>query len=94
MNDHTVGIDVGSITSKAVLMKDGIILASKVVFTGYNVETAARKVFEEVLGDVGLPPEAVGRIVATGYGRKGVSFAQESLTEILCHASGAYYQNP
>ncbi|MCK9390904.1 MAG: acyl-CoA dehydratase activase [Syntrophales bacterium] len=94
MNNHTVGIDVGSITSKAVLMKDGTILASKVIFTGYNVETAARKVFEEVLADVGLPLEAVGRIVATGYGRKGVSFAHESLTEILCHASGAYYQNP
>ena len=94
MNDHTVGIDVGSITSKAVLMKDGLILASRVVFTGYNVESAARKVFDEVLAEVGLPPEAVRRIVATGYGRKGVSFAHESLTEIFCHAAGAYYQNP
>ena len=94
MNDYTLGIDVGSITSKAVLMKDGIISAYKVVFTGYNVETAARKVFDEVLTEVGLPPEAIGRIVATGYGRKAVSIAHESLTEILCHAAGAYYQNP
>jgi len=94
MKDYTVGIDIGSITSKAVLMKEGEILASKVVFTGYNVETAGRKVFDDVLAEAGLPPEAVGRIVATGYGRKGVSIAHESLTEILCHATGAYYQNP
>jgi (R)-2-hydroxyacyl-CoA dehydratese activating ATPase len=94
MNDYTVGIDIGSITSKAVLMKDGKILVSKVVFTGYNVETAGRKVFDDVLDEAGLPPEAVGRIVATGYGRKGVSIAHESLTEILCHGAGAYYLNP
>jgi predicted CoA-substrate-specific enzyme activase len=93
MNDYTVGIDIGSITSKAVLMKKGIILASKVIFTGYNVETAGRKVFDDVLTETGLPPEAVGKIVATGYGRKGVSFAHESMTEILCHGAGAYYQN-
>jgi len=94
MSDYTVGIDVGSITSKAVLMKGGIILGSKVVFTGYNVETASRKVFDEVLAEAGLPPEAVEKIISTGYGRKSVSIAHESLTEILCHAAGAYYQNP
>lgn len=93
MNNYTLGIDIGSITSKAVLMKEGIILAAKVVFTGYNVETAAKKVFDDVLAEAGLPPEAVGRIVATGYGRKGVAIAHESLTEILCHGAGAYYQN-
>ena len=94
MNDHTVGIDIGSITSKAVLMKNGEILASRILFTGYSVETVGKKVFNDVLADAGLSPEAVGRIVATGYGRKGVFMAHESLTEILCHGAGAYYQNP
>jgi (R)-2-hydroxyacyl-CoA dehydratese activating ATPase len=94
MTDHTVGIDIGSITAKAVLMKNGEILASRVIFTGYNVETAGQRVFGDLLAEARLAPEAVGRIVATGYGRKGVSFAHEALTEILCHGAGAYYQNP
>ncbi|MCU0845994.1 MAG: acyl-CoA dehydratase activase, partial [Spirochaetes bacterium] len=36
----------------------------------------------------------VDRIVATGYGRNSVSFADSSITEITCHAAGAHYLNP
>ena len=42
----TVGIDVGSITTKAAAAKDGEVIADKVVFTGYNVRDAGQKVFE------------------------------------------------
>jgi predicted CoA-substrate-specific enzyme activase len=90
----TLGIDVGSITTKAVLLKNGRIDAFKVIFTGYNVEAAAVRVAEEVLAAVDVAPERLRKTIATGYGRKGVSMAQETLTEILCHAAGAYYQDP
>ena len=72
---YTMGIDVGSITTKAALMRDGLLYASKVIFTGYNVEAAAGRVYEEVISAAKITADQVRRIIATGYGRKGVSMA-------------------
>ena len=47
---RTVGIDIGSITAKAAIVDDGKIIATKVIFTGYNAELAGRKVYEEIRG--------------------------------------------
>ena len=91
---HTAGIDIGSITAKAAVMRDGVLLGTRVIFTGYNSEAAGRRVFEELLGELGLEAEAIGGIVATGYGRKSVTFADKALTEIMCHAAGAHYLDP
>ena len=48
---RTAGIDIGSITAKAAIFKDGKLLASKVIFTGYNAEAAGQKVYDEVLSE-------------------------------------------
>ncbi len=90
----TAGIDIGSISTKAVLFKDGEILAQRVIFTGYNAEAAGKTVLAEALAQAQLEAASLERIVATGYGRKSVSFAARSVTEIACHAAGAYFQNP
>jgi predicted CoA-substrate-specific enzyme activase len=90
----TVGIDIGSISTKAAIMADGRVLASRVIFTGYNAEAAGRKVFEMVLADASLTAADIGGIVATGYGRKSVSFADKAVTEIMCHAVGARHLHP
>jgi predicted CoA-substrate-specific enzyme activase len=65
-----------------------------VIFTGYNAEAAGRRVFEELLAELGLASAAVVRIVATGYGRKSVTMADRTVTEIMCHAAGARYLDP
>jgi len=88
---HTAGIDIGSITAKAVILGDGELLGTRVIFTGYNSEAAGRRVFDELLGELGLTAAAIGGIVATGYGRKSVTFADRAMTEIMCHAAGAHY---
>jgi len=36
----------------------------------------------------------IGRVVATGYGRAAIEGADETITEITCHARGAYRFNP
>jgi (R)-2-hydroxyacyl-CoA dehydratese activating ATPase len=90
----TAGIDIGSITAKAAVLCDGRLLGSRVIFTGYNSEAAGRRVFEELLGDLGLDRAEVVRIVATGYGRKSVAIADKAVTEIMCHAAGARYLDP
>jgi predicted CoA-substrate-specific enzyme activase len=91
---YTAGIDIGSISTKAVIMRDGQLLASRVILTGYNAENAGKKAFDAVLDDLQISASAITRIVATGYGRKSLAMADKSITEIMCHATGARYLNP
>jgi (R)-2-hydroxyacyl-CoA dehydratese activating ATPase len=91
---RVAGIDIGSITAKAAIFDNGKIIATKVIFTGYNAELAGLKVYEEILSESGLDKASIERIVSTGYGRNSVKFADKSFTEIMCHAAGAHYLNP
>lgn len=90
----TAGIDIGSITAKAVVLSDGRILGSKVAFSGYNARQAGTDIFDALLGEVGMDPSSIERIVSTGYGRNSVTFADRAMTEIICHGAGAYYLDP
>ena len=90
----TVGIDVGSITTKAAVAKDGVVIADKVISTGYNAQQAGEKVFDEILKESGISRASIEKIISTGYGRNSVAFADKAITEITCHAMGAYYLDP
>ncbi len=88
------GIDIGSITAKAAVIEDDILLETHVIFTGYNALLAGQKVFDELLDKAGIKKEAIDAIVSTGYGRNSVEFADKAMTEILCHGAGAHFLNP
>ena len=90
----TVGIDVGSITTKAAVVEDGNLISDRVMLTGYNAQDAGTKVYEDIIADLGIKASAVDKIIATGYGRKSVAIADKAVTEITCHAVGAHYLNP
>ncbi len=90
----TAGIDIGSITAKAAVLKDGEILGTRVKFTGYNAKKIGRQVLDELLARIGLTDEDLSVVVATGYGRNSVDFADKSITEITCHGAGAHFVNP
>lgn len=89
----TLGIDIGSITAKAAVMQDGKILAVRILRTGYNAKNAGDLLFEGIISGLGLNPSDIQRIVATGYGRKSIAFADQAVTEITCHAAGARFMN-
>ena len=90
----TVGIDVGSITTKAAVVKNGALAVDMVMPTGYNAQDAGEKVFEEIVAKMQIEAAAVDRIISTGYGRKSVAIADKAITEITCHAAGAHFLNP
>ncbi len=90
----SVGIDVGSITTKAAVVQDGNLISDRVMLTGYNAQDAGTKVYEDIIADLGIKASAVDKIIATGYGRKSVVIADKAVTEITCHAVGAHYLNP
>lgn len=87
----TAGIDVGSVSSKAVVMVDGEIYALGVMRTGSSSPDSARKVLEYALEGTGLRLSDINYIVGTGYGRVNVPMANSTVTEIACHAKGANY---
>jgi len=82
------GIDVGAATAKAVVLNANRILSSHVLPTGESVTRAAESVMREPLDRIELSREKFGYVIATGYGRKAVPFADEAITEISCHAKG------
>jgi predicted CoA-substrate-specific enzyme activase len=85
------GCDVGSATGKAVIMKDGKIAAYAIIPATTKPEETARRVMDEALRKAAVPSEKIAYIVGTGYGRAKVPFANENISEITCHARGAYW---
>ena len=90
----TAGIDIGSITTKVAVVKDGEILGTVIVFTGYNAEKAGRSAMDNLLLKLNIKIDEIDKIIATGYGRANISFAHKAITEISCHAAGAHFTDP
>jgi predicted CoA-substrate-specific enzyme activase len=88
------GIDIGSNTAKAALIRDGTLVGTRVMPTGYHHLKAGTRVFEALLQQAGLTRSDVSAIVSTGYGRASIDFADKAMTEILCHGAGAHFLNP
>lgn len=90
----TVGIDIGSITTKIAMMDGGKILHTDVALSGYDMDKAWRDIFAKMLQSTGKKEADVKYIISTGYGRNIVDAAQKKITEITCHAAGAKYFYP
>lgn len=90
----TAGIDSGSVSTKGAIINDGELLASTIIPTGYNVKTSAESALDILLTETGINRSDITSLIATGYGRKRIDFADQSVTEITCHAAGAHFQNP
>ena len=86
----TVGIDVGSVSSQAVVMADGEIYAYGNMRTGYDSPNSAKNALKYALKAVGdMPEDRMDYCIGTGYGRVNIPFADRTITEIACHARGA-----
>jgi benzoyl-CoA reductase subunit A len=87
----TVGIDVGSVSSQAVVAVDGQIFAYGNMRTGSDSPDSARNALNFALEATELPEDRIGYCVGTGYGRVNVPMADRTITEIACHARGANF---
>jgi predicted CoA-substrate-specific enzyme activase len=91
----TLGIDIGSLSTDAVLVNEKKeIVAYEVIATGASSKKACDKIFKHILDATKLEAKDLDYIVATGYGRIKVPFANEVITEITCHARGANHFFP
>jgi len=85
------GIDVGSVSTQAVIMTDGQLYAYSNMRTGSNSPDSARNGLDWALKETDIKQENIHFIVATGYGRVNIPFANKAITEIACHARGANF---
>ena len=89
----TAGVDIGSTMTKVVLQNTETRVAI-IGPTGAEHRRLANKVMEQALAQAGISFEKVTYVVATGYGRVNVPFADKQITEITCHARGVYHFFP
>ena len=87
----TVGIDVGSVSTQAVIMTDGEIFAYGNMRTGSDSPSSARKGLDFALEKTDMHESRIDYCIGTGYGRVNVPMADRTLTEIACHARGANF---
>jgi len=87
----SAGVDVGSVSSQAVIMVDGELYAYSNMRTGSDSPMSAQNAMNWALENTGMKLEDIHYVVGTGYGRVNVPFANKTITEIACHARGANF---
>ena len=87
---YTFGIDIGSTTSKCVVMKDGTeIVGSSLLVGGIGTKSPA-----EAVRLAGVVREELAGVAATGYGRNRYEDADYHVSELSCHGLGAHHTFP
>ncbi len=87
----SAGIDVGSVSTQAVVMVDGALYCFASMRTGSDSPESANHALKWALEGTGLSRDQLHATVGTGYGRVNVAFADKTITEIACHARGANF---
>jgi predicted CoA-substrate-specific enzyme activase len=86
---YFAGVDIGSTMTKVALMdRSGNLLSTIKGPTGPEHRQLANEVMRQALEQAGLRIDEMSYIVATGYGRLNVPFADRQITELSCHARG------
>jgi predicted CoA-substrate-specific enzyme activase len=89
------GVDVGASRTKvAVLDNEKNLIGHDVKKSGIDFAATADACLASSLKMANATTEDMAYVVSTGYGRKNVSFRNDTRTEIGCHAKGCYLYYP
>jgi predicted CoA-substrate-specific enzyme activase len=83
-----LGIDIGSASSKGIALGDQGPRGSFECPSGGDFKLTADRVKDELLSQIGVSADRISRTIATGYGSKLVTFADEVKPDIVCQARG------
>jgi predicted CoA-substrate-specific enzyme activase len=90
-----VGVDVGASRTKvAILDPEKKLIGHDVRKSGVDFTATADACLTSSLKMANATIEDIAYVVSTGYGRKNVSFRNDTRTEIGCHAKGCYFYYP
>lgn len=91
---YTLGIDIGSTTSKCIILKNGEhIVASSIVIAGTGTDGPSRAI-NQVFKQANLTYKDIAHTTATGYGRTRFESANSEVSELTCHARGVNFIFP
>ncbi|HEY55134.1 MAG TPA: 2-hydroxyglutaryl-CoA dehydratase [Dehalococcoidia bacterium] len=88
------GVDIGSVSSKAVIIDRGEVLAFSLLPTSYDRQESGAEVLKLALDKAQKSKGDIKYIVSTGYGRRAFASADKVLPEIVCHARGTKFLFP
>ncbi|NTU81490.1 MAG: 2-hydroxyglutaryl-CoA dehydratase [Chloroflexales bacterium] len=91
----TMGIDVGSTYTKAVILHEGgRIVSAGIVRTGFRLPEAAAQARDQALAQIGLSGDDIAYTASTGFGRYQVPFTDVSVTDLTAQSRGARFFFP
>ncbi len=90
----TAGIDMGAKTTKVVILRDDQVVASSLVLTGFEQQEAADKAMADALSQANIAKSDIEKMVATGAGRKAVSWIKQNVTEVSADARAMAFLFP
>lgn len=92
---YTVGIDVGSTYTKAVVLSEDFCIAGKALAgTGFKLAEVADRLFNLAVAEAGIKRGDIEYVVATGFGRHMVPFSHVTVTDLTASARGAAFLFP
>jgi predicted CoA-substrate-specific enzyme activase len=91
---YVAGVDVGAASGEVLIWDGEEIVAYSIVPTGFNSRRAAHQAMEKALEGSGISQDDICSIVATGYGRIAIDYADRQVTEITCYAKGVNHLYP
>lgn len=94
MSGYVLGIDIGSASSKGVILSNQKLVGSYVMPSGGSYQFTADTVREELLSRTGLSSADIVYTIATGYGAKMVDAADDIRSDITCHGKGIFHLLP
>ncbi len=88
-----VGVDIGSLETKVVLLEDNNIIDYRVGRSTFDFKRVGNNLFNDLLERNQLKKSDV-YVMSTGYGRNTIDIADDRITEITAHARGARFFFP
>ena len=90
MSKYFIGIDIGSTSAKTIVLDENKKIVERILLpTGWSSKETSEIILKK-LNELNFN-DGNSTIVATGYGRVSVSFANKAVTEITCHGKGANF---
>ncbi len=90
----TAGIDCGAKNTKTVILKEGKIIGTAGVLTGFDQQKAVESSLEAALQAAGVSRAEVNKIFGTGSGKDSVTMADDTINDIKAISKGAIFFFP
>jgi predicted CoA-substrate-specific enzyme activase len=87
---YYAGLDMGSVSIKAVLVCDSKMIASSLIPSGGHYKSGATKVIDDILTQAGISMDEVSGMVVTGLGAESTPFPARQVSDISCQAKGCH----